>query len=58
VSTWEVWLYVAFVLDVHSRMIVGWQIPGHLRTDLVLDALKMASSAGTSPSACSCTSAV
>ncbi len=42
VSTWEGWVYVAFVLDVHSRMIVGWQIANHLRTDLVLDALEMA----------------
>jgi transposase InsO family protein len=41
-STWEGWLYVAFVLDVHSRAIVGWQIAGHLRTDLVIDALEMA----------------
>jgi transposase InsO family protein len=30
------------VLDVYSRMIVGWQIASHLRTDLVLDALEMA----------------
>lgn len=42
VSTWEGWLYVAFVLDVHSRVIVGWQIANHLRTDLVLDAIEMA----------------
>lgn len=42
VSTWEGWLYVAFVLDVHSRVIVGWQIANHLRTELVLDALDMA----------------
>lgn len=42
VSTWQGWLYVAFVLDVHSRMIVGWQLANHLRTDLVLDALEMA----------------
>lgn len=41
-STWEGWLYVAFVLDVCSRTIVGWQIATHLRTDLVLDALDMA----------------
>ena len=41
-STWEGWLYVAFVLDVYSRAIVGWQIATHLRTDLVLDALEMA----------------
>ncbi len=42
VSTWEGWLYVAFVLDVHSRVIVGWQIAPHLRTELVLDAIEMA----------------
>jgi putative transposase len=41
-SSWEGWLYVAFVLDVYSRVIVGWQIADHLRTDLVLDALEMA----------------
>jgi putative transposase len=41
-STWEGWLYVAFILDVYSRVIVGWQIASHLRTDLVLDALEMA----------------
>lgn len=41
-STWEGWMYVAFVSDVYSRAIVGWQIAGHLRTDLVLDALEMA----------------
>lgn len=42
VSTWEGWLYVSFVLDVHSRVIVGWQIASHMRTDLVLDAIEMA----------------
>lgn len=42
VSTWEGWLYVAFISDVFSRRIVGWQIADHLRTDLVLDALEMA----------------
>jgi putative transposase len=41
-STWSGWLYVAFILDAHSRMIVGWQLADHLRTDLVLDALEMA----------------
>lgn len=42
VSTWEGWLYVAFISDVFSRRVVGWQIADHLRTDLVLDALEMA----------------
>jgi transposase InsO family protein len=41
-STWEGWLYVSFISDCYSRMIVGWQIASHLRTDLVLDALEMA----------------
>ncbi|MDQ3303457.1 MAG: IS3 family transposase, partial [Actinomycetota bacterium] len=42
VSTWEGFLYLAFVLDVHSRRIVGWAMEGHLRTELVVDALRMA----------------
>src|SRR5205814_10688753 len=35
-------LYLAFVLDCYSRMIVGWQLATHMHTDLVLDALDMA----------------
>jgi putative transposase len=42
VRTWEGWVYVAFILDACSRMIVGWQLANHLRTDLPLDALEMA----------------
>ena len=41
-STWEGWLYVSFILDVYARVIVGWQMATHMRTDLVLDALEMA----------------
>jgi putative transposase len=41
-STWEGWLYVSFICDAFSRMIVGWQIAAHMRTELVLDALEMA----------------
>ena len=41
-STWEGWLYVSFILDVYARVIVGWQIATHMRTDLVLNALEMA----------------
>jgi putative transposase len=44
---WEARLFFAFILDVFSRMIVGWQLAGHMRTDLVLDALRMA--LGTRP---------
>ena len=40
--TWEGRLFFAFVIDVYSRMIVGWQLAGHMRTTLVLDALRMA----------------
>jgi putative transposase len=40
--TWNGFVYLAFILDCYSRMIVGWQLATHLRTDLVLDALEMA----------------
>jgi len=36
------WVYVAFIIDVYSRMIVGWQASRSLRTDLAIDALEMA----------------
>jgi len=39
---WEGVVYFAFVLDAHSRWVVGWQLASHMRTDLVLDALRMA----------------
>ncbi len=39
---WEGVVYFAFVVDAFSRMVVGWQLATHMRTDLVLDALKMA----------------
>ena len=39
---WEGVSYLAFIIDVYSRMIVGWQFATHMRTDLVLDALRMA----------------
>jgi putative transposase len=39
---WEGVVYFAFVLDVFSRRVVGWQLASHMRTDLVLDALRMA----------------
>lgn len=42
VRTWSGFAYVAFVVDVYSRMIVGWQLATHLRTELALDALEMA----------------
>ena len=42
VMTWTGFLYVAVVLDAFSRRVVGWSMAGHLRTELVLDALNMA----------------
>jgi putative transposase len=39
---WEGVVYFSFVIDVFSRMIVGWQLAANMRTDLVLDALRMA----------------
>ena len=42
VATWAGFLYLAVVLDVWSRRIVGWAMANHLRTELVLDALDMA----------------
>ena len=42
VSTWQGWLYVAFVIDVFARRIVGWRVSHSMRTDFVLDALEQA----------------
>jgi transposase InsO family protein len=39
---WEGLVFFAFVIDAYSRRIVGWQLASDMRTDLVLDALKMA----------------
>jgi len=40
--TWNGFVYLAFILDCYSRMIVGWQLATHMRAELVLDALEMA----------------
>ena len=42
VSTWQGWLYVAFIIDVYARRIVGWQVSKSMQTDFVLDALEQA----------------
>lgn len=42
VPTWTGFLYLAVVLDVFSRRVVGWAMANHLRTELVVDALNMA----------------
>jgi putative transposase len=42
IRTWEGWLYLAVILDAHSRKVVGWAMADHLRTELATDALEMA----------------
>lgn len=44
--TGEGWLYLATVIDLSTRMVVGWQLATHMRTCLVTDALQMAIDAG------------
>jgi transposase InsO family protein len=45
-KTGEGWLYLATVIDLATRMVIGWQLAGHMRTSLVLDALQMGIDAG------------
>jgi putative transposase len=42
VSTWQGFVYVAFVVDVFARRIVGWRVSSSMQTDFVLDALEQA----------------
>jgi putative transposase len=42
VATWRGFVYVAFVIDVFARRIVGWRASSSLRSELVLDALDQA----------------
>ena len=40
--TWEGWAYLATVIDLASRRVVGWAMADHMRAELVCDALEMA----------------
>jgi len=42
INTWEGWAYLATVIDLASRKVVGWALADHMRTELVEDALSMA----------------
>jgi transposase InsO family protein len=42
VATWEGWAYLATVIDLASRKVVGWALADHMRTELVTEALEMA----------------
>lgn len=49
IKTWDGWCYLATVIDLHSRRVVGWAIADHMRTSLIIDALDMAIAARTPP---------
>ncbi len=42
IATWEGWAYLATVIDLASRRVVGWALADHMRTELVEEALEMA----------------
>ena len=42
VRTWAGWLYLATVIDCHTKAVVGWSMADHMRTDLICDAITMA----------------
>ena len=54
VATWRGFVYVAFVIDVFARRIVGWRVSSSLRTDLAVDALEQALYARPRPPTTSC----
>lgn len=42
IRTWEGWLYLAAVIDCHTRMVIGWSMGDHMKTSLVIDAMRAA----------------
>jgi putative transposase len=42
IATWEGWAYLATVIDLASRKVIGWALADHMRTELVIEALEMA----------------
>lgn len=42
IKTWKGWAFLATVIDLHSRAVVGWALADHMRTDLVIEALELA----------------
>jgi transposase InsO family protein len=42
IETAEGWLYLAAILDLHSRQVVGWSMQPHMQASLITDALRMA----------------
>lgn len=46
IRTWTGWLYLATVLDLATRKVIGWSMATHMRTELIVDALNMAAGTG------------
>jgi putative transposase len=42
IKTWEGWLYLCAVIDCHTKMVVGWSMAEHMKTSLVIDAMRAA----------------
>jgi transposase InsO family protein len=54
IATWEGWAYLAKVIDLASRKVVGWALSNHMRTELVEDALAAALRQPTTGRGCHC----
>ena len=48
----EGWLYLAFILDLHPRRVIGWAVRNRVKRDLVIRALKMAIAFRSPPKGC------
>jgi putative transposase len=46
IRTWAGWLYLATVIDCHTRQVIGWSMASHMRTSLICDAITMAAGRG------------
>jgi len=46
IRTWTGWLYLATVIDCHTRQVIGWSMATHMRTSLICDAITMAAGRG------------
>jgi putative transposase len=44
IRTWEGWLYLATVIDLYTKEVIGWSMADHMRTSLICDAITMAHS--------------
>ncbi len=52
IRTWTGWLYLATVIDLATRKVIGWSMNTHMRTSLIVDALNMAAGTGTLQPGC------